>query len=114
MGFDFLDVLTGKLTLEDNYMNQVDHEIEKIKPQFELIFFNTFYLAGISEVLVEKGLMSKEDDEALLKAAKEKVKQELDKKIAEAREEARKSFADEMSKFGDKKESVENGGISSC
>ena len=109
-----LDILTGKSTFEEVYLKQVDQEIEKKKPLLKQVIINTYYLEALSALLIQKGLLTGEEKEALNEVIEQKAEETLNKQIAEAREEARKSFADEMSKFGDKKESVENGGISSC
>ena len=89
-----LDILTGKSTFEDVYLKQVDQEIEKRKSLLKQVIINTYYLEALSAILIQKGLLTEEEKETLDEVIEQKAKKQLNKQIAEAREKARKSFAD--------------------
>ena len=91
--YDWLGVLTGKISLEDEYMKIFDREITKMKTHLIVTFLNSAYIGGISEVLIAKGIMTKEEDKLLMKKALEEAEKLVEEQIKEAREIAKAEFS---------------------
>ena len=68
-----LDILTGMSTFEDVYLKQVDQEIEKKKPLLKQVIINTYYLEALSALLIQKGLLTEEEKEALNEVIEQKA-----------------------------------------
>ena len=91
-----LDLLTGKISLEDLYMKIFDQEMLKMKPHLTATFLNSVYISGISEVLIVRGIMTEEEDKLLRKTALEEAEKLVEEHIKKAREVAKAEFSEVM------------------
>jgi len=91
-----IDLLTGKISLEDEYMKICDQKMLEMKPYLTATFLNTVYISGISEVLIARGIMTKEENELLRKTAREESEKLVEEQIRKTREIARAEFSKVM------------------